>query len=75
MVTIEINTDILIILWIFFTICLFIGYVFERQDARLYKHLYYDLLEWTRVIPENELKEKLSQHEKEEEWKENLIEF
>lgn len=65
MITVEINTDILIILWIFFTICLSIGYLFERQDARLYKHMYYELLEWTRVMPENELKEKLSQQEEE----------
>lgn len=69
MVTVEINTDILIILWIFFTICLFIGYLFERQDARLYKQWYEDMCHnWTREMCENiELKEKLSQHEKEEE--------
>ena len=57
MLTVEINTDILIILWIFFTICLFIGYVFERQDARLYRYLYYNLLKWTRETPENKEEE------------------
>ena len=68
MVTVEINTDILIILWIFFTICLFIVYVFERQDARLYKRWYDDMWhKWSKEMRENiELKEKLYQREEEE---------
>ena len=57
MITVDINTDVLIILWIFFTICLIIKYLFERQDARLYKHMYYELLEWTRETPENKEEE------------------
>jgi len=56
MLTVEINIEVLIILWIFITICLFIGYLFERQDARLYKHLYYEMLEWIEM-PENKEEE------------------
>lgn len=72
----EINLNILSVLLLSITMFFVMEYWFARQEAERYKQLYYDMWKWTwkwtSVMPENELKEKLSQREEEDDgWHSN----
>ena len=66
MIAVEVSMEFLSVLLLSINIFVMMEYWFARQEAKRYKHLYYTLWNWTSVMPENELKEKLYQQEEDD---------